>query len=834
MKSYAQNFEDVLLWRALRDVSPGFYVDLGAQHPILDSVSRWFYERGWRGIHVEPLQLYADLLRQDRPDEEVIQAAISEEPGDHVIYAFPDTGLSTMSADIATTHKTSLGREWHEEVVSSLTLAELFERAGRRDVHWLKVDVEGHERSALASWGESSIRPWIVLVESTYPNTQMETHQEWEFLLTSRGYSFVYADGLNRYYLHETHERRREHFRYPPNYFDHFSLGDHWATHELRMTNEQSLQQVVASLRHDEDEKEQALVALREAREQSAERDERFISTLSDSVNDLAMQTMEQVAQIKTDLASEISRSHEALEKRVGRFEARMLEVYHTAGMEQKKSHEGLVEDIRQVKPLVGMLHASLDENAQHLQAQVDRLSSDFKSLDDALHRATSSRWVMLKALLRPRKEGLLARGRISNTRALPCYRGAPWVAPEQKAENHTQGPNSLTEEALLPAITLGDLYALPPAEFVKVSYRTLLGRETDEGGLSHYLGKLARGDSRAYVLRNIIKSKEYQSRARHEDLMDLSDEDFVDAAYRRVLGRGPDDGGRSHYLERLRSGKAKARILKELASSQEARSRSHPMLRLRGQIEASLRRRYGGRFDVFRRRAARRMGQLDFTLSTAIHRFELDLERQVSALRADMGQLTRILAPGMSSMGQRAAAEFTSRRRWVPREVQLARRIMTSKRDEESVRVHPDFLALADRMRKEAPFGELRDAKDGQYQVDDFLEGACAAEDHGHGPVRWIGQGASVYLRVTAPRFNVLAAGFFEDRTVLVLFGDVVIGTLRFGKEQTVAELPVQEWVGQEIIVRLKCTEVFNPAVAGISSDQRDLGLLIRSMYFD
>ena len=52
--SYAQNFEDVILWRALKHVENGFYIDIGAQDPVIDSVSRGFYEKGWRGLHVEP------------------------------------------------------------------------------------------------------------------------------------------------------------------------------------------------------------------------------------------------------------------------------------------------------------------------------------------------------------------------------------------------------------------------------------------------------------------------------------------------------------------------------------------------------------------------------------------------------------------------------------------------------------------------------------------------------------------------------------------------------------------------------------------------------------
>ena len=57
--SYAQNFEDVILWRALKHVKEGFYVDIGAQDPVINSVSLAFYEHGWRGVHVEPHSGYA-------------------------------------------------------------------------------------------------------------------------------------------------------------------------------------------------------------------------------------------------------------------------------------------------------------------------------------------------------------------------------------------------------------------------------------------------------------------------------------------------------------------------------------------------------------------------------------------------------------------------------------------------------------------------------------------------------------------------------------------------------------------------------------------------------
>jgi len=68
LTSYAQNFEDVILWRALKHVERGCYVDIGAWDPVIDSVSLAFYEQGWRGLHVEPEPSAAARLRQARRD----------------------------------------------------------------------------------------------------------------------------------------------------------------------------------------------------------------------------------------------------------------------------------------------------------------------------------------------------------------------------------------------------------------------------------------------------------------------------------------------------------------------------------------------------------------------------------------------------------------------------------------------------------------------------------------------------------------------------------------------------------------------------------------------
>jgi FkbM family methyltransferase len=222
--SYAQNFEDVMLWRALSHIEHGFYIDVGAQDPIIDSVSLVFYERGWHGIHVEPLPHYADLLRQQRPGDTVIQAAVGNGPAVLCFFEIAGTGISTADASIAAQHR-ERGFDIRDITVPCITLSSIFDAGAEPEIHWLKIDVEGFEEHVLASWGSSQARPWIVVVESTLPLTQIETHEKWESILIAQGYDPVYFDGLNRYYVSEAHQELKAAFLTPPNVFDGFALN---------------------------------------------------------------------------------------------------------------------------------------------------------------------------------------------------------------------------------------------------------------------------------------------------------------------------------------------------------------------------------------------------------------------------------------------------------------------------------------------------------------------------------------------------------------------------------------------------------------------------------
>jgi FkbM family methyltransferase len=211
-----------MLWRAFRDKKSGFYIDVGANHPQIDSVTKSFYDRGWRGINIEPVDSEFDLLVRDRARDINLKVAVGRESGSIPLYSFPGTGLSTLSEDNAQSH-VKAGHVMEECRIPVLTLAEICREHDAREFEFLKIDVEGWEREVLLGADFKTFRPQIVLVESTLPGLQESNHHEWEPILTEANYHFVWFDGLNRFYVSgERVEAFGGFFKLPPNIFDGF------------------------------------------------------------------------------------------------------------------------------------------------------------------------------------------------------------------------------------------------------------------------------------------------------------------------------------------------------------------------------------------------------------------------------------------------------------------------------------------------------------------------------------------------------------------------------------------------------------------------------------
>jgi FkbM family methyltransferase len=221
--SYSQNREDILLARALPH-DHGFYIDVGAADPIEDSVTKYFYERDWRGINVEPQKAYYDRVCADRTRDVNLQAVVTDAHDNGMVtfhLAEEVPGWSTTQASIAEAIS-SQGVTVITQTVAALTLAELCEQNVPEGVtiDFLKIDVEGAERQVLLGADFKRWRPRIMLLEATEPASPTQNHHLWEDLILAADYTFATFDGLNRYYVRSEEPELLAPLQVPVNVFD--------------------------------------------------------------------------------------------------------------------------------------------------------------------------------------------------------------------------------------------------------------------------------------------------------------------------------------------------------------------------------------------------------------------------------------------------------------------------------------------------------------------------------------------------------------------------------------------------------------------------------------
>jgi FkbM family methyltransferase len=227
--SYSQNFEDVMLARCFPGPR-GFYVDVGANDPDIDNVTRTFYERGWSGINIEPLASNFARLKKRRSRDINLHLAAGEQDGSITFYEIGKWhGYSTTDAGIAAQHRKD-GLKVVEHKTPLRRLASIFdEHAKGKSIDFLSVDVEGAELSVLAGADLKRHRPKLILAESRLPVTVNMVDRFFEVpdraddyakFLAPFGYRLIYRDGLNAFFLANEQADLARHFAFPPGIAD--------------------------------------------------------------------------------------------------------------------------------------------------------------------------------------------------------------------------------------------------------------------------------------------------------------------------------------------------------------------------------------------------------------------------------------------------------------------------------------------------------------------------------------------------------------------------------------------------------------------------------------
>ncbi|CAN5150268.1 hypothetical protein BH09BAC2_BH09BAC2_17080 [soil metagenome] len=208
---YSQFGEDLILSHFFNsiDITRPSYLDIGANEPVYISNTYFFYERGCKGICIEPNPFLANKFRKTRPRDTVINAGIGlSDSKEADFYLFPNyaNGLSTFSEKEAK-HWTEIGMKGmgkipYEKVIKMplININTILEQHFKNSApDFISIDVEGLDYEIITSIDFTKFKPKVICAETLAYDDQQKGYKDnavSDFLKT-KGYSLLADTRVN-------------------------------------------------------------------------------------------------------------------------------------------------------------------------------------------------------------------------------------------------------------------------------------------------------------------------------------------------------------------------------------------------------------------------------------------------------------------------------------------------------------------------------------------------------------------------------------------------------------------------------------------------------------
>ena len=190
---FGQSAEDAWFLGWLRDAKvpwaeSGFYIDIGANHPVMLSATYLLYKSGWRGLTVEPIPSLSSLHQRLRPRDTRLNVGIGLRGGTQPFWETAPHYFSSFSKKAAVEAEASgwcrILRERQVQVVTPREILQHIHHGVR--VNYLSIDTEGLDSEILACWPWDQCRPDIVGCEASAVEAS-----DAQRILAAQGYAVV-------------------------------------------------------------------------------------------------------------------------------------------------------------------------------------------------------------------------------------------------------------------------------------------------------------------------------------------------------------------------------------------------------------------------------------------------------------------------------------------------------------------------------------------------------------------------------------------------------------------------------------------------------------------
>ncbi|MBK26556.1 MAG: SAM-dependent methyltransferase [Halobacteriovorax sp.] len=196
-KSFSQEGEDLILNRIYEHKSDGFFVDVGAHHPMRYSNTYLFYKKGWKGINVDAAPHSMDAFKELRPRDINIEVPVSDTTEELSYFMFNDGALNTLDEKRAKSIETESNGRFKivkEVKLKTKTLEEILDQniPNGKKIDFMSIDVEGLDLKVLKSNNWNKYSPDYLLVEDPEVSIEGILKSEISLYLNSLNYQLSY------------------------------------------------------------------------------------------------------------------------------------------------------------------------------------------------------------------------------------------------------------------------------------------------------------------------------------------------------------------------------------------------------------------------------------------------------------------------------------------------------------------------------------------------------------------------------------------------------------------------------------------------------------------
>ena len=179
-KTYSMDSEDLAIIQYIEKKDKGFYVDIGAHHPIQRNNTHLLFKKGWEGVNIDINEFSIDLFKYLRPKDLNLQIAISDKDGEVTFYYQKNfSQLNTTDIEIA---KEKFKNNFKKKIIKCKTIQKILDESKFKDkkIDFLNIDIEGAELKVLNTLNFQIYDPKVICIEILGYRTLDEKKRETE------------------------------------------------------------------------------------------------------------------------------------------------------------------------------------------------------------------------------------------------------------------------------------------------------------------------------------------------------------------------------------------------------------------------------------------------------------------------------------------------------------------------------------------------------------------------------------------------------------------------------------------------------------------------------